>query len=145
MFKCACARRGEWVVGAAAGLGCEGEVGALQEIANTLWALAMLDHNPGAAVLDAAAVQILRRIDQFSPQVRPAACPSCVFAARCCCSESAPRRSVQPASLVSASAVGQPEQCPSHFHPCLVVVVLGCGIYPWQPDVKLWLSIVVLS
>lgn len=41
----------------------------LQEVANTLWAVATLDHNPGAALLDAAAVQILRRIEQFAPPV----------------------------------------------------------------------------
>ena len=40
-----------------------------QELANTLWALATLEHYPGAAMLDAAAVQIARRIEQFSPQV----------------------------------------------------------------------------
>jgi hypothetical protein len=39
-----------------------------QEVANTLWAVATLGHNPGATLLDAASVQILRRIDQFSPQ-----------------------------------------------------------------------------
>jgi hypothetical protein len=39
-----------------------------QEVANTLWAVATLEHNPGVALLDAAAVQILRRLDQFSPQ-----------------------------------------------------------------------------
>lgn len=40
-----------------------------QEIANTLWAFATLEHNPGSGMLDAAAVQIARRIEQFSPQV----------------------------------------------------------------------------
>ena len=41
-----------------------------QEIANTLWAFATLEQNPGAGMLDAAALQISRRIEQFSPQVR---------------------------------------------------------------------------
>ena len=41
-----------------------------QEIANTLWAFATLEQNPGAGTLDAAALQISRRIEQFSPQVR---------------------------------------------------------------------------
>jgi hypothetical protein len=39
-----------------------------QEVANTLWAVASLEHNPGVALLDAASVQILRRLDHFSPQ-----------------------------------------------------------------------------
>ena len=34
-----------------------------------LAAFATLEHNPGAAMLDAAAAQIARRIEQFSPQV----------------------------------------------------------------------------
>ncbi len=41
----------------------------VQEIANTLWAFATLEHNPGSGMLDAAAAQIARRIEQFSPQV----------------------------------------------------------------------------
>ena len=44
-----------------------------QEIANTLWAFATLEHNPGSGMLDAAAAQIARRIEQFSPQV-PLSC-----------------------------------------------------------------------
>ena len=40
-----------------------------QEIANTLWAFATLEQNPGSGMLDAAAMQIARRIEQFSPQV----------------------------------------------------------------------------
>lgn len=40
-----------------------------QEVANTLWALATLEHHPGTAFLDAAAVQIARRMEQFTPQV----------------------------------------------------------------------------
>ncbi len=41
-----------------------------QEIANSLWAFATLEHHTGAQLLDAAAVQIARRIEQFSPQAR---------------------------------------------------------------------------
>lgn len=40
-----------------------------QEIANTLWALSVLEHHPGSMLLDAAAVQIVRRVEEFSPQV----------------------------------------------------------------------------
>ena len=43
---------------------------AAQEIANSLWAFATLEHHTGAQLLDASAVQIARRIEQFSPQVR---------------------------------------------------------------------------
>ena len=39
-----------------------------QEIANSLWAVATLEHHPGVQLLDAAALQIARRIEQFSPQ-----------------------------------------------------------------------------
>ena len=51
---------------------------AAQEIANSLWAFATLEHHTGAQLLDASAVQIARRIEQFSPQARP----TCVLRAR---------------------------------------------------------------
>ena len=39
-----------------------------QEVANSLWALATLEHHPGVQLLDASAIQIARRMEQFSPQ-----------------------------------------------------------------------------
>jgi FAST kinase-like protein, subdomain 1 len=39
-----------------------------QEIANTLWSYASLGHDPGNALLDAMAIQMVERIQQFRPQ-----------------------------------------------------------------------------
>lgn len=38
-----------------------------QELGNTLWAAAVLEHHPGAPLLDAAAAHILRRLEHFGP------------------------------------------------------------------------------
>ena len=38
-----------------------------QEVGNTLWAFAVLEHHPGAPLLDAAAAHILRRLEHFGP------------------------------------------------------------------------------
>lgn len=40
---------------------------ATQELGNTLWAFAVLEHHPGAPLLDAAAAHILRRLEHFGP------------------------------------------------------------------------------
>lgn len=39
-----------------------------QEVANTLWSYATLSHDPGNALLDAMAIQMVERIQQFRPQ-----------------------------------------------------------------------------
>lgn len=42
-----------------------------QEVANTLWAVAALDHFPGPEMLNAAATQFAKRLEHFTPQARP--------------------------------------------------------------------------
>ena len=40
-----------------------------QEVANTLWAMATLNHYPGQEMLNATALQFAKRLEQSSPQV----------------------------------------------------------------------------
>ena len=45
-----------------------------QELANTLWSFATLEHDPPPQLLDAMAFQIVTKIQGFRPQVQHSPC-----------------------------------------------------------------------